>query len=92
MCLSVVDIGTGLGWVYIYFMCYYYVPVSCGHRDRTWMGVYRFCVLLLCACQLWTKGQDLEGCIYILCVTIMCLSVVDIGTGLGWVYIDFVCH
>ena len=73
-------------------MCYYYAPVSCGHRDRTLRVVYIFCVLLLCACQLWTKGQDLEGCIYILCVTIMCLSVVDIGTGLGWVCIDFVCH
>ena len=31
ICLSVVDIGTGLGWVCIDFVCYYYVPVSCRH-------------------------------------------------------------
>ena len=42
MWLLFVDIGTGLGGLYIYFMCYYYVPVSYGHRDGTWMGVYRF--------------------------------------------------
>ena len=54
VCLSDVDIGTGLGGVYIDCVCHYYVALVCGVKDRTWRVVYIFYVLLLCACQLGT--------------------------------------
>ena len=54
MCLWFVDIRTGLGGLYIYFVCYYYVPVTYGHRDRTLRVVYIFCVFFLCGSYLWT--------------------------------------